>query len=551
MDRTRRGLSRGHMFPSLPASPDAASVRVPTPDWSLAGTLAQLAPRLPAELVSHEGLARALRVAHGLPARLSRCIYLETWPKDTGNRVDMIVQLDPSGRDLLIQPGHDALARALAADPAWQPVLALARRWQAPGGLLEQLVAGAWLEFDVDPGAAATPVTPRVFVDFRRDALAGLDVADVEALVHQSLEPLRGQPLDAASARQLRACLEALPPAATLPYVGAFDVEGKPALRLCVRGLGSELKQYLRRVSWPGDGAALEAQVLAPLARARGDGAVSLLHLDLVPEVAARIGLEYAFARRCQLRGRVAERGLLDHLVERGWCAPAQRDAVLAWPGQGVELLPHEIWHSRVARRVNHVKLTYASGGALGLKIYLCVYHELWADGTLLGTRPRFFGTLVTPRPVPTTPLAPAPTIGAGAPTAAPQEAAKPRAAPTSSRARLGMLLALCGWKGGLAMTMTTKEHQVLEAVLQRSVVDYEFRQELLTNPRRAIQEALGVSIPANFRVKFIEKDKNVDALVVLPNYQHQNGELSDDDLEEVAGGGGGTSTDPDWAQVP
>lgn len=100
-------------------------------------------------------------------------------------------------------------------------------------------------------------------------------------------------------------------------------------------------------------------------------------------------------------------------------------------------------------------------------------------------------------------------------------------------------------------MTMTMKEHQVLEAVLERSVTDHEFRQELLNHPRRAIQQALGVSVPANFRLKFIEKDKNVDALVVLPNFQPKNGELSDDDLEEVAGGGTGRTTDPDWGELP
>lgn len=101
-------------------------------------------------------------------------------------------------------------------------------------------------------------------------------------------------------------------------------------------------------------------------------------------------------------------------------------------------------------------------------------------------------------------------------------------------------------------MTMTAKEQHVLEAVLQRSVVDLEFRRQLLHDPRRAMQEALGVSVPANFRVKFIEKDKNVDALVVLPNYQCPEGELSEDELETVAGGGGRRPpTDPDWGEVP
>jgi hypothetical protein len=37
--------------------------------------------------------------------------------------------------------------------------------------------------------------------------------------------------------------------------------------------------------------------------------------------------------------------------------------------------------------------------------------------------------------------------------------------------------------------------------------------------------------------VKFIEREKNVDALIVLPDLQRQDGELDDCDLEAVAGG--------------
>ena len=90
-------------------------------------------------------------------------------------------------------------------------------------------------------------------------------------------------------------------------------------------------------------------------------------------------------------------------------------------------------------------------------------------------------------------------------------------------------------------MTMSTAHQEALEQILTRAAVDLEFRKALLVDPRKAILEGLGVRIPASFRVKFIERDKNVDALIVLPDLQLLDGELDDCDLEAVAGG-----SDPD-----
>ncbi len=86
------------------------------------------------------------------------------------------------------------------------------------------------------------------------------------------------------------------------------------------------------------------------------------------------------------------------------------------------------------------------------------------------------------------------------------------------------------------------KQQQILDAVLERATVDRDFRQQLLTDPRRAIQTAFGVVIPAEFRMKFVERDPDVDALVVLPDFKNENGsdgELSENELETISGGMG------------
>jgi hypothetical protein len=77
---------------------------------------------------------------------------------------------------------------------------------------------------------------------------------------------------------------------------------------------------------------------------------------------------------------------------------------------------------------------------------------------------------------------------------------------------------------------------ELLNAILDRAAVDMAFRRALLTDPQAAIYERFGVHIPADFRIKFVEKDPDVDALVVLPD-PRPTGELSDGDLDVVAGG--------------
>ncbi len=93
----------------------------------------------------------------------------------------------------------------------------------------------------------------------------------------------------------------------------------------------------------------------------------------------------------------------------------------------------------------------------------------------------------------------------------------------------------------------TPKVHEkLLEAVVHRASMDGPFRAQLLADPASAIHSAFGVSLPEGFRIRFVEKDPGLDALVVLPDLHAADEELSDDDLEQVAGGSGtATWSDP------
>jgi hypothetical protein len=77
-----------------------------------------------------------------------------------------------------------------------------------------------------------------------------------------------------------------------------------------------------------------------------------------------------------------------------------------------------------------------------------------------------------------------------------------------------------------------------MERILQRSAVDREFRNALLDNPRAAFAEFAGVDvsvIPESFNLKFIEN--SADATIVLPDPVDPAAELTEGQLEAVAGG--------------
>lgn len=80
-------------------------------------------------------------------------------------------------------------------------------------------------------------------------------------------------------------------------------------------------------------------------------------------------------------------------------------------------------------------------------------------------------------------------------------------------------------------------ERRALDSIVARATIDRAFRQKLLADPRRAIRDELGLTIPSHFRIRFIERGPDLDALVVLPDFRSGEEELSDDELEAVSGG--------------
>lgn len=75
-------------------------------------------------------------------------------------------------------------------------------------------------------------------------------------------------------------------------------------------------------------------------------------------------------------------------------------------------------------------------------------------------------------------------------------------------------------------------------SIVQLAIDNANFRAALLANPKAAVEKATGAPLPGNLNLKVVEATAG-EFTVVLP-YQPKagaNGELSDSDLEAVAGG--------------
>ncbi len=78
-----------------------------------------------------------------------------------------------------------------------------------------------------------------------------------------------------------------------------------------------------------------------------------------------------------------------------------------------------------------------------------------------------------------------------------------------------------------------------LKKVIERGSTDPEFRQLALSNPNHAVEEVAGIPVPPGVKIRFVE-NQGADFTVVLPDMKKADmTELSDSELEQVAGGRG------------
>jgi hypothetical protein len=96
-----------------------------------------------------------------------------------------------------------------------------------------------------------------------------------------------------------------------------------------------------------------------------------------------------------------------------------------------------------------------------------------------------------------------------------------------------------------LIVKNTIEERNQYAKVIARAWVDEEFKKRLLTDPSTVLKEN-GVEMPEGWTVKVVER-KEKEIHLTLPPRPSESVELSDEDLEKVAGG----MIDPEFGLRP
>jgi hypothetical protein len=81
-----------------------------------------------------------------------------------------------------------------------------------------------------------------------------------------------------------------------------------------------------------------------------------------------------------------------------------------------------------------------------------------------------------------------------------------------------------------------SNEKNAYAKIVAHAWKDARFKEKLLKNPKEALKE-MGMDVPANFDVRVIEEKTNTMTFI-LPKAPAQARELSEQDLQKLAGGG-------------
>ena len=82
-----------------------------------------------------------------------------------------------------------------------------------------------------------------------------------------------------------------------------------------------------------------------------------------------------------------------------------------------------------------------------------------------------------------------------------------------------------------------SQRKQLEQKLIEKAMKDDSFRQELLRNPKEVIEAEFGRKIPESIQINVLEEDANTVYLILPQVAQNPEMELTESELNAVAGG--------------
>lgn len=285
----------------------------------------EVSARVPALLVGERQLAACRTVAASLPPG-AEAFYLEC-RLDSAPRVDFLAMVR---RRRGAAQGFVAARQGLAESYAWRKNHALLSAWSEGAGDVADAPL-LWFEYDIDErfDAGVLDASPSICVErgyYSRYAREpDVDVADAGRVARGALAQLLAPAWREADSDVCR-CIQALPKGGSLIHVSTMLARAERVVKLYLSLPKSDVLEYLERIAWPGNLAAIEGVLgswYAPVAN------TVFLDISIQAGTLPRLGLALSQLHQREMRRFDPSWGW----VPLPRAADAKKRELAAWPG--------------------------------------------------------------------------------------------------------------------------------------------------------------------------------------------------------------------------
>ena len=337
-------------------------------------------------LVSSDNFKEIISMAKHFPGNLTSFLGFECRLGVSNARTDWAFAISSVGRDRhvfvnLLNDGY--IPDQFLQQSAWRHLIDFANAWVDPNSVLRYTIKCFWLEFDMPEQLPEVPI-PSIFFGPEKIPKAKKvnDFSNYEWLLTAALPILKGHRLKKIVENKIKKCIQNLPENASLFQVGTLLSRSSDDVRLYINHCNpKQILSYLTTIGWKdktGEFTKLINELENKVER-------FVLSFDITDKgIGPRIGIELSFTSN-EFFNETQWNQLLDYLVEKGWCLPEKRDALLSYQSaenfSGGIMKPltsasqhlDDLIHSKIVRYINHIKIVYQPGKEIEAKAYPAV----------------------------------------------------------------------------------------------------------------------------------------------------------------------------------
>jgi len=350
-------------------------------------------PYLSTTLIPAENLAHIQTIASQLSGALTTFFGFECRLGEAESWVDFPICIGTHQRALLTGSRPMVFQDDFFVNSFEQQLQQFATLWCNSQHPLYEQVRSLWLEFDID-GPPPAQHTPSIYLGSKDMITSTImeEASNYDWITPSIFNLLYGVSIPKSIENQVRNCLQHLPSGTSVFQIGAMLSREPAFVRVCVSGLPpQQIISYLKKIGWPGDGERLQTLIdeLATIVD-RIDVA-----FDVGENIGPKIGFECSFEKTHSSPETEPRWHLfLDYLVDKSWCTPQKREALLHYSGFSHEISDQTRWPqpllsaskilgpnfiSLIRRNLHHIKVVYQDGEVLEAKAYPAITH-FWLD---------------------------------------------------------------------------------------------------------------------------------------------------------------------------